>query len=640
MTAETIRTDATREMLAAVDEFLLANEAVQTDFELKNVVVRIRRARREFDATLFFVVVCGPLKAGKSTLVNAFAREYVSPTAFGKEATRRPSIVIQHAQTGIDQYYPKNSAVDEKQAFDKVIDFLRGMIDERELNETIFRESFPLNELNIEEKLSASLNREPLITVIRVPGGNLISRGIGLLDMPGLDGDKSHWEKDLVHEWVLRRSDFIIFIQSSMAALNGDTIKFLQDVVRESHQPPIWLVQNFIDSKHWREIKERDEEKIRQQENAVAQIRTILGLKTELFKTAINLGEASDGIFRGHQELLETSKFVPFEQNLKKVLDFERIGIQEQNSVNRLEITFGEALRILDDKKIALENEIKNYQNALEKLDEVAAFVNFIDYSRGSQDLLSKVSDSVAKQKNNWRTAVEAKKLLFAAKYDKRIAGATLNDALKDFSVESAKLAGAKFFDNNGAFGAEIKEWSLKELVSNETPTLEKVNPILQTIGLSKIPAAQNWTTAKMPKISDAEFDADRVASVNWYLTQKFYDGQEVKTYLNLAETSIKSDIETRAEDYLNYFETNYRNDFCEERRANLRQFLTNERQTFERNKKNELEKINSALGSIAEMRREINELKSLTAQAEQSLTAKSKTKTSISHEDRAVKNN
>jgi hypothetical protein len=98
-----IRTEATRALLQRVDAVLSQwrklpfNDALTASI-LEQTCQDVDRARRQFDSKLFFVVVFGPLKAGKSTLTNALAGEYVSPAGFGRETTRRPSLVVQGAE--------------------------------------------------------------------------------------------------------------------------------------------------------------------------------------------------------------------------------------------------------------------------------------------------------------------------------------------------------------------------------------------------------------------------------------------------------------------------------------------------------------------------------------------------------------
>ena len=49
---------------------------------------------KEYENGTFIVLVVGPVKSGKSTLVNLIANAYVSPTHF-LECTVRPSIISQ-----------------------------------------------------------------------------------------------------------------------------------------------------------------------------------------------------------------------------------------------------------------------------------------------------------------------------------------------------------------------------------------------------------------------------------------------------------------------------------------------------------------------------------------------------------------
>jgi hypothetical protein len=233
----------------------------------------IARKRRQFDAKLFFVVIFGPLKAGKSTLANALAGDEVSPTGFGKETTRRPSLILQASEPGIDQYFSNNPEVNEflsgrrdtrnsieqpsnqgdarkanvHDAFELVADRLRGLATEQALvAQSIRVESLELTPKNLDRCLVNELMTEPLLTVIRCSGGHLLSRGVALVDMPGLDGSRTNWRHDPIHEWVIQRSEFFIFVQSSIAAWNGETKGFIKEVIARSTKPPIWLVQNII----------------------------------------------------------------------------------------------------------------------------------------------------------------------------------------------------------------------------------------------------------------------------------------------------------------------------------------------------------------------------------------------------------
>lgn len=276
--ADNVRTPETRKMLDQAEAFLEEFDVAKLDHlchsaAIKDVLGKIRNAWLEFDAKLFFLAVFRPLKAGKSTLVNVLARSYVSPTEWGKETTVYPSIVIQSPETGIDQYFPLNSDIERErlaEAFTTVINYLRGTVNEQELSKLATKRTLPLNRDELHRNLTQKADRKPLITVIRVPGGHLVQPGVALLDLPGLDGVQSNCNKDPVQQWVIYRSDFLLFVQSSMAALNNETIECLRAVVKERN-PPIWLIQNRMDAAFWRAPSKLDEDAQRQREQAVKQ---------------------------------------------------------------------------------------------------------------------------------------------------------------------------------------------------------------------------------------------------------------------------------------------------------------------------------------------------------------------------------
>lgn len=294
------------------------------------------RAKREFDASLFFILMFGPLKAGKSTLTNLLAREYVSPTGFGIETTLRPSLIMKSRtkEYRIDIYEIVDAKDDKEELFHLIMDVLRGILDFQAVKSRIRKVTIPLTQHNVENQLIRYLDSEPLVTVLNVPGGDLITEHIALIDMPGLDGIKSNWQDSVVHKWILKRADFLIFIQSSMAALNKTTFDFLQDAYLGSRKPPLWLVQNIIDAKYWRSDEDRRSDNDAQRRNAKEHISSLLGISEDLRSTAINLGKASDGMNADNfSYLLDESGFPEFEKNLKDILNESRVRIQQENSV-------------------------------------------------------------------------------------------------------------------------------------------------------------------------------------------------------------------------------------------------------------------------------------------------------------------
>lgn len=339
----------------------------------KKTVDMLDRAKREFDASLFFILMFGPLKAGKSTLTNLLAREYVSPTGFGIETTLRPSLIMKSRtkEYTIDIYEIVDVKDNKEELFNLVMDVLRGIMEFQLIKSRIRKVTIPLTQQNVEKQLIQYLDSEPLVTVLNVPGGDLITEHIALIDMPGLDGIKSNWEDSVVHKWILKRADFLIFIQSSMAALNKATFDFLQDAYLGSKKPPLWLVQNIIDAKYWRSEEDRRSDNDAQRRNAKEYISSLLGISEDLRSTAINLGKASDGInVDNFSYLLEESGFLEFESNLKDILNESRVRIQQENSIKGVLHTIHECIQVFENYKSELKRIYTQYDEQMKKLTE------------------------------------------------------------------------------------------------------------------------------------------------------------------------------------------------------------------------------------------------------------------------------
>lgn len=367
--------EAIREKLADLINFYEDKNLQSLKYNkcFKKTVDMLDRAKREFDANLFFILMFGPLKAGKSTLTNLLAREYVSPTGFGIETTLRPSLIMKShtKEYVIDIYEIVDTKDDKEELFNLVMDVLRGIMDFQLIKSRIRKVTIPLTQQNVENQLIRYLDSEPLVTVLNVPGGDLITEHIALIDMPGLDGIKSNWEDSVVHKWILKRADFLIFIQSSMAALNKATFEFLQDAYLGSRKPPLWLVQNIIDAKYWRSDEDRRSDNDVQRQNAKEHISSLLGISEDLRSTAINLGKASDGMNLDNLSyLLAESGFLEFESNLKDILNESRVRIQQENSIKGVLHTIHNCRQEFENYKEELKGTCIKYDEHMRKLAE------------------------------------------------------------------------------------------------------------------------------------------------------------------------------------------------------------------------------------------------------------------------------
>lgn len=393
---------------------------LRSDECFKETLGDLDRSKREFDASLFFILMFGPLKAGKSTLTNLLARqEDVSPTGFGAETTLRPSLIIKSRRQDCEivSYEAIDTRDNQEELFNLVMDCLRGILDFQSIKSRVRRVSIPLTRQNVEERLIRPLDIEPLITVLYVPGGELVTEHVALIDMPGLDGVKSNWEDSVIHKWILKRADFLIFIQSSMAALNKSTLDFLKDAYLGSRRPPLWLVQNIIDATYWRSEEKRKSDNDTQRQNAKEYISSSLGISEDLRSTAINLGKASDGMkeekFSG---LLYESRFLEFENDLKEILNESRVRIQQENSVKGVRATVRGCKVKFGNYREELEERDKEYGRQMKKLAEPKNILKKV-YKEvkpdAIKDYLEKELDKYeAAWKNNCKENLEKEKLV------------------------------------------------------------------------------------------------------------------------------------------------------------------------------------------------------------------------------------
>lgn len=242
---------------------LCAKYAGRVDEHLQTELNRLANRAREYEHGTFLILVVGPAKSGKSTLVNLIARDFVSPTGF-LECTVRPSVISRRAdgeESSLTVYSGTDSDMRLEQ-IDSIIDIIRGFGSEDDLR-GVLSERMPLTEENIRRHvqlgLEKSLDSENLLSSIRTAGGNLLQDRVFVIDMPGFDGAYQNIDNP-VYETIARRADLIIFVQSSNAAFSKVSKEFLNVLAVNNRSVPVCLVHNVFDAAWWRDpqSKKRD----------------------------------------------------------------------------------------------------------------------------------------------------------------------------------------------------------------------------------------------------------------------------------------------------------------------------------------------------------------------------------------------
>ena len=330
------------------------------DEETAAGLLRLQRRSMEYRHGSFIMLVVGPVKSGKSTLVNLLAHRYVSPTD-KLECTLRPTIISSvedGAEPAIEIYSSKDESRKEKD-LDLIIDKLRGIIDDdAELREHLTRESYPLSDENIENHIAPTYNRQDhsIITAITTPGSPMLTGTDGgkifLADMPGFDGNRINLSSAL-YDAMSKRVDLILFVHSSVSAFNVTTGEYLDKLREYNGAVPVYLVHNIFDASWWQDDATRAAEVERQCRSEYEEIKR-KGFNIEPdYVSRLNLGMVTDWLKGGGRPGSEAAleqEYHAFEQVERRLYE----KITSQIGGQRLERCLERTDKLRDDlvKKI------------------------------------------------------------------------------------------------------------------------------------------------------------------------------------------------------------------------------------------------------------------------------------------------
>lgn len=376
------------------EEKVLKNECVNLKDEVNRIVSRysssisgcpainaqlkkIVNRSKEYEGGTYIVLVVGPVKSGKSTLVNLIAHAYVSPTHF-LECTVRPSIISKrHGEDNKITVYTSEETKDRIEQIDTIVDCIRGIEGEDSLV-NIKKSVFDLTCENIEDKvklgLKESLSSETLVTSITTPGGILMDENVFVVDMPGFDGEYANID-DPVYDTIAQRADLIVFVQSSNSAISKVSKQFLNKLADNNQEVPVCLIHNVFDSAYWRSIEERDNATEEQKDFAIDEIKR-QGFNIDnkqCFK--INLGKVEDSrnpAYSENEDLKsERKKYEGIENEL-----YERV-INRRDSM-RLKVCLSRTRQQIDKTIKSIDEELKRREQLLERYGIVTNSFNGI----------------------------------------------------------------------------------------------------------------------------------------------------------------------------------------------------------------------------------------------------------------------
>ena len=358
-----------RELSRLLDEYADAlRDCPVVDMQLRKAANRAH----EYENGTFIVLVVGPVKSGKSTLVNLIANAYVSPTHF-LECTVRPSIISQRRE-GEDcriTVYTTEDSRRRVEQIDSVIDSIRG-IENGDALQDVVKDDFELTRENIKDKvelgLQESLSAETLVTSITTPGGRLMKQDVFIIDMPGFDGEYANID-DPVYDTIAQRADLIVFVQSSNSAISKVSGQFLKKLHENNKDVPVCLIHNVFDSAHWRDMEERQQAVDEQKQFALGEIRR-LGFKIEADQCfSINLGKVEDS----RKEKYTTDADLQNEaQMFDDIETYLHDRVISNRDVMRLSVCLGRTQQQLQKLASAIDEECRGRKSLLQRYEEAA----------------------------------------------------------------------------------------------------------------------------------------------------------------------------------------------------------------------------------------------------------------------------
>lgn len=228
----------------------------QASPELSAVLTRgereIRRSLARFDSKLMLMATIGSVKSGKSTLTNCLTRRNLCATKLGVETTRLPMIILasDDGTERMELFSPLAAdSLGEQELFELVIDYLRHVAPP-EFHEKIAVDRRNLTQANLDAWAQGHTSASCAAIFLVEPEARLLQAGVGIIDMPGMDGLTSNWHDEELHEWMNENADYFLLVQSSFAALTPDTRDYLRCAMERS-QRPIRVVQNRIEAQFW-----------------------------------------------------------------------------------------------------------------------------------------------------------------------------------------------------------------------------------------------------------------------------------------------------------------------------------------------------------------------------------------------------
>jgi len=618
---------STKEKMISKLDFLLEKyQDIDFNNELITVIKQLRRKRKEFDATRFFVLVVGPVKSGKSTLVNIFARKYVSPTAY-EECTALPTIIGKSEGEHLNkiiQYFPTeqfSTDKDQKDTFDYVVDVIREVENHDVLNGRVRKIPTELTNDNVKAILTLyhdkEVDKKELVVSIGIEGGGFIDDEIMLIDMPGLDGGKKHKDNTLVYSNMAKRADVVFFVQSTTSAINKTSIEFLNELFDgKKGKVPVWLIHNVHDSQYFlaEDIKKN---KDLQKQIAIGKQRIIDGFEINNFESIpLNLGKI-DAVINETDRIKPDNKkeiekiFAEYEEEEKKIINTlkkERQEIKDTNNIGKAKDEIDDSIKIVDNIINETKSKISVITDNIDKLNKLAGKLDKVQIF--DTPFLTEYDNLLVKEhiKNSWETKINS---IIADKLPNggdKIKGEDLKNKIDKLTTECLDAIpvgiGSQFRNQlENSLKSTILEEPLKSAVNKIEQTIKQ---ILQEESVCLVQTISSERLKNKP-LKFKEYYSD-IKARKWVLDCKAvkYDWRKHNDYLIDLKKHLVGKIDEKLQEYKDVLKAdfiNIRDKFIE----NLKSQINRYAEQYENEQEKVIQKLNQEIKLMNDM---LNDLK------------------------------
>ena len=631
---------------------------------LRVVVRRLARSRKEFDSKLFILLVFGPLKSGKSTLVNCLVRDEVSPTALGISTTKRPCIILgsNGASPSAEQFFEASRNPNtRKEAFENVIDHLRGLEERASLASLV--EVKELNWDDVHEELRKDLRvgfREPLITALRVCENSeerFLDEGVAVIDSPGLD-DPVNMDAIPLHEqtavnWAVDNADLCLLVHSSLAAPSDNLLKFVADNLKNS-APPLVILQNRFDARIWRRADVIADENAKQRLDTRAKVKEALGRASQKVVPTefdLNLGLSSDVRFRPAEvdqarqlDLGLQDKLAEVQDEILGLLKNNREPLKRANCVNRLKEFLkpgGNGQNAVEECKQAAQAVKDRHEADLADLAELITQAQVFQHLPDRNEIVdAKLKEQEQLWLKNRTRQADGLKLRWSDKFGdgephsnlnpfefkleirKKITGEEINKECQSLADELQKQLGVQVFCRDDTFGVNLARMLTDEFVRAEETMIPHVNKTLATLQLTGVRSKPGVGTTELPNpLSLFEgFKLPRVDEKMWLVFDERFNTKEAHSQADKVARLVETQMETFRNDYAKSVQRTV-SDLAQKRKQELLDHLAAQKDELERRWQVELERAENALNLIRDLKEELHRL-AVAASAVQSSNA------------------